>query len=154
NLLLLRVHLCKMRRAQGAREGFQDVPKSATISIVDDDVWTREGLNQLVESLGYVVQTFESAEDFLDSGLVGDTTCLITDIHMPGLSGFDLQEQLQVRGYRTPVIFITAFPDEKHRTRALSAGASGFLSKPFEEQSLIDCLALAVNGALCEAGAA
>jgi FixJ family two-component response regulator len=125
------------------------VPKSsAIISIVDDDVWTREGLYQLVESLGYAAQTFESAEHFLNSGFVDGTTCLITDIHMPGLSGFELQEQLQIRGYRTPVIFVTAFPEERLRTRALSSGASGFLSKPLEEQLLIDCLDLAVNAAL------
>jgi FixJ family two-component response regulator len=135
-----------MAARTGAGEGYYYVPKSpATISIVDDDVWTRDGLYQLVESLGYAVQTFESAEHFLSSGFVDGTTCLITDIHMPGLSGFDLQEQLQIRGYRTPVIFITAFPEERYRKRALSSGASGFLSKPFEEQSLIDCLDLAIN---------
>jgi FixJ family two-component response regulator len=64
---------------------------------------------------------------------------------MPGLSGLELQERLQTQGYRTPVILITAYPDEKHRNRAMSAGAIGFLSKPFEEQSLLECLTIAMK---------
>lgn len=115
------------------------------ISIVDDDIWARDGVRELVESLGYGARTFESAEEFLESGALEETACLITDLQMPGLSGLDLQRVLKAKGYGIPIIFITAFPDERRRSNALDAGAVGFLSKPFEERSLIDCLALAVK---------
>jgi FixJ family two-component response regulator len=115
------------------------------ISIIDDDALAREGIKELVESLGYKTFTFMSAEHFLQSGLISETRCLITDLQMPGLSGLELQERLQAAGYQMPIILITAYPNEKHRNRALDAGAIGFLSKPFEEQSLIECLALAMD---------
>ncbi len=115
------------------------------VSIVDDDPLAREGIKELVESLGYKALAFVSAQDFLQSGAIATTGCLITDLQMPGLSGLELQEKLQAQGYRTPVILITAYPNEKHRSRALSAGAIGFLSKPFEERSLVDCLNVAMK---------
>ena len=115
------------------------------ISIVDDDALARDGIRELVESLGYNAVTFKSAEHFLESGLVADTTCLITDVQMPGLSGLDLQDALQSQGRHMPVILITAYPDEKHRTRALNGGAVGFLSKPFNEEALIRCLTAAIK---------
>src|SRR6516164_4184373 len=118
---------------------------ASLISIVDDDVLARDGIRELVESLGYKTATFESAEDFLKSSVVAETTCLITDLQMPGLSGLELQEALRSQGYHTPVILITAFPDGKHRTRALDNGAVGFLSKPFDEASLIKCLTAAIT---------
>ena len=118
-----------------------------TISIIDDDAFARDGIRELVESLGYRALTFMSAEHFLDSGRLADTCCVITDIQMPGLSGLDLQDELRVRGHCPSIIVITAYPSEQQRKRALSAGAIGFLSKPFEEESLIDCLALAMNRA-------
>ena len=73
------------------------------------------------------------------------TTCLITDLQMPGLSGLDLQQELQSRGYHTPVILVTAYPSDKHRTHALNNGAVGFLSKPFSDSSLIECLTDAIK---------
>jgi FixJ family two-component response regulator len=115
------------------------------VSIVDDDPLAREGIKELVESLGYKVLAFVSAQDFLQSGAIAKTGCLITDLQMPGLNGLELQERLQAGGYNTPVILITAYPDEKHRSRAMSAGAIGFLSKPFEEQSLLECLTIAMK---------
>jgi tungstate transport system substrate-binding protein len=115
------------------------------ISIVDDDALARDGIRELVESLGYRTTTFQSAEDFLRSSMVADTACLITDLQMPGLSGLELQEALRSQGYHTPVILITAFPNEQHRTRALDNGAVGFLSKPFDEASLIKCLSAAIT---------
>lgn len=120
------------------------MPRSPTISIVDDDSWARDGIRELVESLGYQAFAFASAEQFLESNLLDKTTCLITDVQMPGLSGLDLQRELCSKGYRIPVIFITAYPDERRREYAIGAGAMGFLTKPFDERSLIDCLRLAV----------
>jgi FixJ family two-component response regulator len=116
------------------------------ISIVDDDHIVRDAICDLLQSLGHEIATFESAEHFLGSGRLGETSCLITDVQMPGLSGLDLQSRLMADGHRTPVIFVTAFPEERHRKRAMSAGAVGFLSKPFSEDCLIKCLDTALNG--------
>ena len=110
------------------------------ISIVDDDKSFRESANSLIRSLGYATATFASAEEFLESGRLRDTECLITDMQMPGMSGVDLQSHLLANGHRTPVIFVTAHPQERLRERALAAGALGFLSKPFREENLIACL--------------
>ncbi len=110
------------------------------ISIVDDDKSVRESANSLLRSLGYATATFASGEEFLESGCLRDTECLITDVQMPGMNGVDLQRHLLATGYRTPVIFVTAHPEERLRKRALAAGALGFLSKPFREENLIACL--------------
>jgi FixJ family two-component response regulator len=114
--------------------------KNAVISIVDDDKSVREAAKMLIRSLGYATETFASAEEFLESGRLCDTACLITDVQMPGMSGVDLQSHLTTNGHRTPVIFVTAYPEEGVRARALDAGAFGFLGKPFSEDSLIACL--------------
>ena len=119
--------------------------KAPLISIVDDDALARDGTRELIESLGYRTTTFESAEDFLKSSTVADTACLITDLQMPGLNGLELQEALQSLGNQTPVIVITAYPNEKDRTRALENGAVAYLSKPFDEQTLIECLTVAIK---------
>ena len=87
--------------------------KAPLISIVDDDALARDGIRELVKSLGHKTTTFESAEHFLKSCMVAETTCLITDVQMPGLSGLELQEALRSQGYQTPVILITAYPNEK-----------------------------------------
>jgi FixJ family two-component response regulator len=115
------------------------------ISIVDDDAWAREGIKDLVMSLGYQALGYESAEQFMGSSRIEDTACLISDVQMPGASGLELQDFLLALGYRTPIIFVTAYPNEELRSRALGAGAVGFLSKPFDEQALIDCLTRAVG---------
>jgi FixJ family two-component response regulator len=112
----------------------------ALISIVDDDESTRESTKGLVRSLGYQAATFASAEEFLQSDSVDRTACLISDVQMPGLSGIDLQRGLIARGVQMPTIFITAFPEEETRARAIKAGALGYLSKPFSEDSLLKCL--------------
>ena len=122
-----------------------DVSEVPLISIVDDEELARDGLRELVESLGYKTNVFQSAEHFLRSSLLTGTTCLITDVQMPGLSGLELQEALHSLGNQTPVIVITGYPNEKHRTRALENGAVGYLSKPFDEQKLIECLTVAIN---------
>ena len=115
------------------------------ICIVDDDRWARGGLEDLIASLGYKARCFESAEQFIESGELESASCVITDLHMPGLSGLDLQSRLRSEGYRTPIIFVTAYPSETHRSRAFEGGALGFLTKPYDEQSLVDCIKLAIT---------
>jgi FixJ family two-component response regulator len=113
------------------------------ISIVDDDEAVRESTKALVRSLGYNARAFGSAEEFLDSN-PDDTSCLILDVQLKGLSGVELQELLIAQGRRTPIIFVTAFPDERTRNHALGAGAIGFLSKPFSDEKLTKFLDLAL----------
>jgi FixJ family two-component response regulator len=115
------------------------------ISIIDDDAWAREGVKDLVASLGYRTLTFSSADDFVKSGCIEETSCVISDLQMPGLSGLGLQSYLAENGRGTPIIFMTAYPDERSRTRALDAGALGFLVKPFDDKSLIQCLDAAIK---------
>jgi FixJ family two-component response regulator len=110
------------------------------IVIVDDDESVREATKFLVMSLGHPVLTFASAEEYLGSDQVLATACLISDLKMPGMSGVELQKRLIAEGHRIPTIFVTAFFDEEVRSHALRAGALGFLSKPFKDQSLIECL--------------
>ena len=113
------------------------------ITIVDDDESVRESTKALVRSLGYDARAFASAEEFLDSSL-DDSSCLILDVQMKGLSGIELQEILIAQGRRTPIIFVTAFPNERTRDQALNAGAIGFLSKPFSNEKLEKFLDLAL----------
>jgi FixJ family two-component response regulator len=115
------------------------------ISIVDDDESVREATKGLVRSLGYVAATFASAEEFLQSDSVRDTSCLISDVQMAGMSGVELQDRLNAAGYHVPIIFITAFPEERIRSRVLKAGACGFLTKPFNDDSLFECLDMALK---------
>jgi FixJ family two-component response regulator len=115
------------------------------ISIVDDDEYVREATRSLVLSLGYDALTFSSAEEFLGSHHLTVTACLITDVQMPGISGAELQDRLIADGTRMPIIFVTAFPDERLRKRVLSAGAIGYLRKPFPEHQLIEFLRTALD---------
>jgi FixJ family two-component response regulator len=119
--------------------------KIPMISIIDDDESVREATRGLVRSLGYKADTFASAEEFLHSERVTESSCVITDVHMPGLSGVELQRLLKAQGHPTPVIFLTAFAEESIRARVLRAGAIGFLTKPFREECLIDFLNSALN---------
>jgi len=121
------------------------VLKGRRIAIVDDDNWARLGIGELIQSLGYMVSTFDSAKSFLESDCVADTACVITDLQMPGMNGLELQRELKTRGCRTPVIFVTAFPNEAHRAAALNSGAVGFLTKPFDDWSLAECLTRAIK---------
>ena len=122
------------------------LPKVPVISIVDDDESMREATSALVRSLGFAVATFSSAEDFLGSDRVADTSCLITDVQMPGLSGVELQSRLIAGGRQVPIIAVTGYPEESIRTQMLEAGAVGFLSKPFNDECLIDCIETALKG--------
>jgi FixJ family two-component response regulator len=110
------------------------------ISIIDDDESVREATRSLVRSLGYNAAVYSSAEEYLQSNQIGDSSCLITDLHMPGMSGADLQDRLIAEGHQIPMIFVTAYYEEKVRDRVLDAGAYGFLRKPFNDESLIECL--------------
>ena len=115
------------------------------ISVIDDDVAVRNSTKLLLRSLGYTVATFASAEDFLQSDCIKDTLCVITDVRMPGMSGFDLLARLKANGDPTPVIFISAFPEDNLFERALDDGAHGCLIKPYRDQSLIDFLQSALQ---------
>ena len=114
------------------------------IAIVDDDESVRESTKALVRSLGYAARTFPSVEEFLRSDL-DDTSCLILDVQMKGLSGIELQERLIAKGRRLPIIFITAHSDEGMRTQALSSGAVEFLAKPFDDEVLLDTVRAALE---------
>ena len=115
------------------------------ISIIDDDQFVRESTADLISSLGHEALIFDSGEQFLASGCLKDTACIITDLHMPGMSGLDLQSRLLAGGHRTPVIFITAYPQDAARSRAINAGAVAFLTKPFDESALIGSLETALK---------
>jgi len=123
------------------------ISKRQLISIVDDDTGAREALKRFVRTLGYCGAAFVTAEEYLQSDLVCETTCLICDVHLPAMSGPDLQARLNADGHRTPIVFVTGLPDEKIRTRVLAAGAVGYLAKPCDAKSLISCLEKAVAGA-------
>jgi FixJ family two-component response regulator len=126
--------------------------KVSVISIVDDDESVRIAMNSLVRSLGYVAYAFASAEDFLRSPRMDETSCLITDVQMPGMNGVELQSLLRAKGYRMPILFMTAYPDERTRARSLDGGAVCYLSKPFDEQILIRCLETALKADSGKAG--
>jgi len=117
------------------------------VSVVDDDESVRESLPDLLRELGFTVQAFSSAEEFLASDCLGQTNCLILDIAMPGMSGPDLQRELTLRRQEIPIIFITAHADTSVRRRLLEQGAVECLFKPFSETALLEALdaALKVN---------
>jgi FixJ family two-component response regulator len=119
--------------------------KIPLIAIVDDDESVRIGMTSLVRSLGYEVQTYPSAEEFLRSQERLDASCVISDVQMPGVGGLELQKALATEDSPPPIIFITAFPDENVRDLALQAGAVGFLSKPFDGETLTQCLESALG---------
>jgi FixJ family two-component response regulator len=115
------------------------------VAIVDDDASVRATTDSLVRSLGYVVDTFASAEEFLRSNRLDDLSCVIADVQMPGMSGVELQAHLLAKGNHVPFIFFTAFPDARVRAQALGAGAVCYLTKPFDGDSLSQCLQAALK---------
>ncbi len=114
-----------------------------TIYVVDDDKSILRALKRLLSSVGYSVVTFESAEEFLNSASSMAEGCLLLDIRLPGMTGFDLQEKLASRGRKYPFIFMTAYENPQWRERAKKAGAVAYLKKPFHEDSLFDAIQLA-----------
>ena len=115
------------------------------ISIVDDDASIREALKSLMRSIQYRAEAFGSAEEFLASDRVAETECLILDVYLPGMTGFELQERLNRERRDIPIIFITAHADERSRQRALKAGAVEFLGKPVRRETLFKALQSAIG---------
>jgi FixJ family two-component response regulator len=120
-------------------------PTPSLVSGVDDDESVRESLPDLLRELGFEVQAFSSAEEFLGSGFVDSTECLLLDITMPGMSGLELQQELTRRDQRIPIVFITARAESSVRPLVLACGAVECLFKPFSERALIDALTLAMQ---------
>ena len=121
------------------------MPGAPLVSVVDDDESVRESLPDLLAQLGFAVQVFASAEDFLTSEAVAQTRCLILDIAMPGMSGPDLQDELRRRGQDIPIVFITGQRDEAIRPRMMERGAVDVLAKPFNEAALLQAVTAALR---------
>jgi FixJ family two-component response regulator len=121
------------------------VPETQKISIVDDDEAVREALKSLLKSVGFQADTFASAEEFLSSGQLPCTACLILDVRMPGMSGVELHDRLSASHRGLPVVFISAHADDDARARALENGAVGFLQKPFSDEALLGAIDAAVR---------
>jgi FixJ family two-component response regulator len=117
----------------------------ALVSIVDDDESVRESLPDLLKEFGFEPRAFSSAAEFLSSDYVNRTECLILDVAMPNMGGFDLQRELQFRGQAIPIIFITAQTDEAVRARAIEQGAVSVLLKPFYEADLLTAVHAALQ---------
>jgi FixJ family two-component response regulator len=120
------------------------MPKAPLVSVVEDDRFFRESMGRLVRSLGFAVEAFSSAADFLASPRVVETACLIADVHMPAMTGVELHRQLKKAGYGIPTILITAHPNDVDRARALNDGVVCYLRKPIDENDLIRCLRAAL----------
>jgi len=110
------------------------------ISIIDDDDSVRESLRRLMRSVGFAVNVFASAEEFLDSDRLRNTDCLILDVRLPGMSGLELKRHLATSHSDIPIIFITAYEDDDVRARALNAGAVDYFLKPFNDENLLDAI--------------
>ena len=114
--------------------------RQPVIAIVDDDEAVREALSSLIRSLGYAALNFSGGQELLDSPRRAEISCLISDVQMPGMTGLELYDRLVASGEPIPTIFVTAYPDEKGRDRAMNAGALCYLKKPFAEEELISCI--------------
>jgi FixJ family two-component response regulator len=110
------------------------------IAVIDDDEGLRQSLTDMLKSLGYAVNQFACAEQFLDWAITHEVACIVSDVKMPGITGDELQARLITQGHRIPMIFLTAYPQDSVKSRVLAAGAFGFLTKPFQQQNFIDCL--------------
>jgi FixJ family two-component response regulator len=115
------------------------------ITIVDDDESVREAIMSLMRALGFTSEAYQCAEDFLKSGRLRRTSCLIADVRMPGMSGLELYRRLVASGNPIPTVLITAHPDDGIRARALQAGIICYLTKPFKEDELLGCIRSALD---------
>ena len=116
------------------------------ITVVDDDPSVRKALSRLIGASGYDAAVYESAEAFLAADVAVETECLVLDVHLPGMSGLDLQAELVESGVKCPIVFITAFDEDRPRTEALAAGATEFLRKPIDSDRLITAISKAIEG--------
>jgi FixJ family two-component response regulator len=123
----------------------QDKPQLLSV-VVDDDESVRESLPDLLREFGFRARAFSSAKDFLSSDCVDETSCLILDVAMPGMSGPELQQELKRRGNNLPIIFITGRKDDTIRAQVLKQGATGFLLKPFTDAALLAAIKTALPG--------
>ena len=123
------------------------MPKASLVSIVEDDRFFRESMGRLMKSLGFAVEAFSSAADFLASPRFVETACLIADVHMPAMTGIELHRHLIKVGHAIPTILVTAYPNDVDRARALNDGVFCYLPKPFDDNQLIRCLRAALPSA-------
>jgi FixJ family two-component response regulator len=123
------------------------IVKQSIVMIVDDDDSIRKSVRRLMKAYGFPVETFASAEEYLRSDRLDKTSCLILDVHMPGMNGLELQKRLVTSGCRIPIIFITAFADDRARTEAMKSGAVGYLAKPFGDDEFVNCIQAALQHA-------
>lgn len=128
-----------------AQERRSKLKNKLHISVVDDDRSVREALENFISSVGYEVDLFESAEDFLESAEMNNTACLVLDLRMPGMSGLELQHKLRDQGRNFPIIIVTAHSEDTARKEALAAGAVAFLYKPFQEEVLLGAINSAIG---------
>ena len=139
---------CMQREALPREPGggaWKRMSNRTLISIVDDDQPYRESMRKLIVLLGYNVETFPSATDFLASRFLPETACLVTDVNMPGMTGVELHRHLVDAGYAIPTILVTAYPDDDVRDRALKGGVLCYLSKPVDDNHLERCLRSALQ---------
>jgi FixJ family two-component response regulator len=115
------------------------------IVVIDDDASVRRAVQRLLQSAGFTVETFATAREFLDADYSAQTACLVLDIHLPGMSGFELAEYLAVSGVPIPIVFITALDDVATREQVNRAGAVGYLRKPFDQDMLIEAISRAIG---------
>ena len=121
------------------------MPQAILVSVVEDDRFFRESMGRLMRSMGYVVEVFPSAADFLASPRLVETACLIADVQMPGMTGLELHRHLMQSGRAIPTILITAYPDDNIRDRALSQGVVCYLQKPVDDDGLLRCIRAALD---------
>ena len=115
------------------------------IAIVDDDQSVRDAVTNLFRSMGFPAMAFASAEEFLNAGSLDTTSCIVLDVQMPGMGGLSLQSHLAATGRQIPLVFVTGYPDAVVRDKAMSLGAVCFLTKPFNEDDLVDGLRSALT---------
>lgn len=115
-------------------------PQAPLIAIVDDDPWVRKSLERLIKSEGFRTESFASAEDFIKAGDHEETSCIILDLRLPGMSGLELQHYLATGHDCIPIIFVSAHDEPETRYKAMQAGAIGFFSKPFDDNALVEAV--------------
>src|ERR1700679_731622 len=121
------------------------MPKASLVSVVEDDRFFRESMRRLMRSLGYSVEAFPTAADFLASPRLAETACLIADVNMPAMTGLELHRRLIEAGCAIPTILVTAYPDEDVKTRALNDGVVCYLRKPVDQEHLLRCVRAALH---------